>query len=42
MIDTEVRELRSKDIAIVKEFQDVFSNEFPGMPPNREVEFSID
>ena len=34
--------MRSKDIVIVKEFQDVFSNEFPRMPPNRKVEFCID
>jgi hypothetical protein len=29
-------------IPIVKEFQDVFSNELPGLPPGREVEVSID
>ena len=31
-----------EDITAVKEFPDVFPNELPGMPPNREVEFSID
>ncbi|KAH9685255.1 Endonuclease [Citrus sinensis] len=42
VIDTEARELRLEDITVVKEFPDVFPNELPGMPPNREVEFSID
>ena len=31
-----------EDIAVVKEFPYVFPDELPGMPPNREVEFSID
>jgi len=26
----------------VHEFEDVFPDEVPGLPPNREVEFSID
>ena len=42
MIDTEARELRLEDIAVVKEFPNVFLDEFPTMPPNSEVEFSID
>ena len=42
MIDTKARELRLEDIAVVKEFPDVFPDELPRMPPNREVEFSID
>jgi hypothetical protein len=29
-------------IKIVREFLDVFPEELPGMPPNREVEFVID
>ncbi|KAG8503329.1 hypothetical protein CXB51_001292 [Gossypium anomalum] len=29
-------------VRTVKEFQDVFSEELPGLPPNREVEFGID
>ena len=28
-------------VRTVKEFQDIFSNELPGLPPNREVEFGI-
>ena len=42
MIDIEVREMRLEDIIIVKEFSDIFSYELPWMPPNREIEFSID
>ncbi|KAH9801810.1 hypothetical protein KPL71_001167 [Citrus sinensis] len=42
MIDTEARELKLEDIAVVKEFPDVFPDELPRMPPNKEVEFSID
>ena len=29
------------DVKIVREFQDVFPEDLPGLPPNREVEFSI-
>jgi len=29
-------------IPVVHEFEDVFPTEVPGLPPNREVEFSID
>jgi len=29
-------------IPVVHEFEDVFPKEVPGLPPNREVEFSID
>ncbi|KAH9751668.1 Endonuclease [Citrus sinensis] len=42
VIDTEARELRLEDIAVVKEFPNVFPDELPRMPPNREAEFSID
>jgi hypothetical protein len=27
---------------VVNEFQDVFPQELPGMPPDREIEFTID
>jgi hypothetical protein len=30
------------DRPISKEFQDVFPQELPGMPPDREIEFTID
>lgn len=29
------------DIPLVSEYQDIFPNELPGQPPEREVEFSI-
>ncbi|KAK1607066.1 hypothetical protein QYE76_030739 [Lolium multiflorum] len=31
-----------EDIPVVNEFQDVFPKELPGMPPDREIEFTID
>ncbi|VFQ79301.1 unnamed protein product [Cuscuta campestris] len=31
-----------KDISVVCDFPDVFPEELPGLPPSREVEFSID
>ncbi|XP_057543813.1 uncharacterized protein LOC130823196 [Amaranthus tricolor] len=31
-----------KDIAVVNEFVDVFPDEIPGMPPQREIDFTID
>ena len=35
-------ELKLEDIAVVKEYPDVFPEELPGLPPDREIEFSID
>ena len=37
---TTVKEV--KDIPIVREFLDVFSDGLPGLPPDRDVEFVID
>jgi hypothetical protein len=37
-----LKESRLEDIPVVNEFQDVFSQELPGMPPDREIEFTID
>ncbi|KAA3479711.1 ATP-dependent zinc metalloprotease FtsH [Gossypium australe] len=34
--------LSVRDIRTVKDFSDVFSDELPGVPPDREVEFGID
>jgi hypothetical protein len=31
-----------EDIPVVNEFQDMFPQELPGMPPDREIEFTID
>ena len=35
-------EVRLKDILIVKDFLGIFPNDLPGLPPNKEVEFTID
>jgi len=42
LIDKKHKEVRIEDIAVVREYPDVFPKELPGLPPNREVEFSID
>ncbi|XP_040967911.1 uncharacterized protein [Gossypium hirsutum] len=36
------KHLAVEDIRMVKDFSDVFPNELPGLPPNREVEFGIE
>jgi hypothetical protein len=35
-------ERRLKDIHVVREFLDVFSDDLPGMPPERSIEFKIE
>lgn len=30
------------DVLVVREFPDVFPEELPGLPPDREIEFNID
>ena len=40
MVFTAVAELEL--IPVVSEFPDVFPEELPGMPPDRELEFAID
>ena len=37
-----LKEVRIKDIPVIREFKDVFPKELPGMPPDREIEFTID
>ncbi|KAK1694281.1 hypothetical protein QYE76_010978 [Lolium multiflorum] len=37
-----LKEVKIEDIPVVNEFQDVFPMELPGMPPDREIEFTID
>ncbi|KAK1606157.1 hypothetical protein QYE76_029830 [Lolium multiflorum] len=37
-----MKEVKLEDIPIVNEFQDVFPKELPRMPPDREIEFTID
>ncbi|KAK1618860.1 hypothetical protein QYE76_024377 [Lolium multiflorum] len=36
-----MKEVKLEDIPVVNEFQDVFPKELPGMPPDREIEFTI-
>ena len=42
VIDTQQQELKLEDIPVVKEFPEVFPDDLPGLPPDREIEFSID
>jgi hypothetical protein len=37
-----LKESKLEDIPVVNDFQDVFPQEFLGMPPDREIEFTID
>ena len=41
-VDRRQEGTRLEDILIVKEFPDVFPDDISGLPPNREVEFTID
>ena len=40
--NTQTEEMRIEDIPIVRDFQDVFPEDLPGLPPHRQVEFQID
>ncbi|XP_057247157.1 uncharacterized protein LOC130589681 [Beta vulgaris subsp. vulgaris] len=42
MVKDLTREVKFEDIPVVREYPDVFPDELPGIPPEREVEFSID
>ncbi|XP_074342212.1 uncharacterized protein LOC141679674 [Apium graveolens] len=42
IIDTEKEAPNMDEIPIVREFPDVFSDELPGLPPDCEIDFSID
>ena len=42
MIDTVKERPSVFDIPTVSDFPDVFPEEFPGLPPQREIEFAID
>ena len=37
-----MKEIKLEDIPVVKEFPDKFSEDLPGVPPDREVEFTIE
>ena len=42
VVDRRQEGTRLEDISIVKEFPDVFPDDISGLPPDREVEFTID
>ncbi|KAL8091552.1 hypothetical protein AgCh_033978 [Apium graveolens] len=42
VVDTEKKAPSLDDIPVVNEFLNVFPDELPGLPPDREIEFSID
>ncbi|CAL2255737.1 unnamed protein product [Prunus armeniaca] len=42
IIDTQEITLNMEDIPVVSEFPDVFPNDLPGLPPEREIEFTIE
>ena len=42
VVDTRKEVLKLDDIPIVREFPDVFLEDLPGIPIDREIEFSID
>jgi len=42
VIDKKEAELKLENIAVVKEYPNVFPEELPGLPPDREIKFSID
>ncbi|GKA76887.1 putative reverse transcriptase domain-containing protein [Tanacetum coccineum] len=42
VIDTSFKKKSVEDVLVVNEFLDVFPEDFPGIPPERQVEFQID
>ena len=42
IIDSEREQLNFKNNLVIREFPDVFSEELPGVPPEREVDISIE
>ena len=42
MLESKRGQVKLEDIPVVKEFPDVFPKELPGLPPEREVDLSID
>ena len=42
MVDTRKEVLKLDDIFVVREFPDVFPEDLPGIPIDREIEFSVD
>ncbi|XP_076954162.1 uncharacterized protein LOC143628447 [Bidens hawaiensis] len=42
VIDSKAKEKKIEDIPVVRDFQEVFPEDLPGLPPPRQVEFRID
>lgn len=42
VVDVDKQISKIEEIPVVNEFQDVFPDELPGLPPDREIEFAID
>ena len=42
VVDLEKKMPKIEDVPVVNEFPDVFPDELPGLPPDREIEFAID
>ncbi|KAI3757372.1 hypothetical protein L6452_04909 [Arctium lappa] len=42
VIDVKLKKSKLEDVKIVREFPDIFSDDLPGLPPDRQVEFRID
>ena len=42
VVDVEQESVRIADIPVVRDFPDVFPDELPGLPPDREIEFTIE
>ena len=42
MIEDKNRDLKLKDISVVKEFFNISPEEIPGLPPKRETDFEIE
>jgi len=41
VIDTQTKEEKVKNISVVYKFKDVFPEELPELPPQREIDFRI-
>ncbi|KAI3715240.1 hypothetical protein L6452_22213 [Arctium lappa] len=42
VIDAKLKKSKLEDVKIVREFPDVFPDDLPGLPPDRQLEFRID
>ena len=42
MKDIRIEDIRFEDIPVVHEYADVFSDDLPSMPPDRDIEFVIE